>query len=212
MPTVDTKSPSSAIIRPFMMFSPASPIAAHIPNTPNAKNSGDPKARATVANKGANMRRAIALRKDPPTLPISDNFRASPACPLCAIGYPSKIVIMAEGWPGVLRRIAGIAAPNVDPTYVPSKRYNPGRDSIPKVNGSNIAKAVGAFNPGKAPMTTPANMPTFIIKIFCKVKIVLKIPTQSINGPPNNLKFQGKLHQRNYGIETPVSETDINMG
>jgi hypothetical protein len=134
---------------------------------------------------GANIRRTIALSSDPVTLPISASLSASPACPLWAIGYPSKTVMMFEGVPGVFRRIAGIAPPNIAPTYEPSMRYIPGSDDMPNVNGSSIAMADGAFSPGRAPSTTPANTPMFIMIIFSRVNIVLRIPNKSIDHPPS---------------------------
>ena len=42
--------------------------------------------------------------------------------PDCAIGYPSKVVMIEDGVPGMRNRVAEIRPPDTDPTYIATSR------------------------------------------------------------------------------------------
>jgi len=50
-------------------------------------------------------------------------FSALSDSPRRAIGWPSKVVQMEEGVPGMLMRMADTSPPEMPPTYSPSSRY-----------------------------------------------------------------------------------------
>ena len=105
-PTVDRRSPKHPPIRPFTSCPPDKAEISVSPRTASQKYSEGPKARATSANSGESVSRAAAPIRPPVTLARQASVMARSPSPRLAIGKPSKVVAMAEGVPGVFRRIA----------------------------------------------------------------------------------------------------------
>ena len=70
------------------------------------KYSTGPKARATSASGGASPSRNPAPTSPPITEAMQARVTARSPSPRLAMGKPSKVVAMADGVPGVLRRMA----------------------------------------------------------------------------------------------------------
>ena len=64
---------------------------------------------------GAKSIKPIVARKAPKKDATPDNTKASPAFPCFAIGYPSKVVIIAGSSPGIFRSIEEIRPPYIAP-------------------------------------------------------------------------------------------------
>ena len=86
------------------------------PNTATEKYSGALNFRANSASGGATSMSTTVPKRPATTDAMQAMEIALPAIPFLAIGYPSNVVLTAEGVPGVARRIAGIAPPNMAPT------------------------------------------------------------------------------------------------
>ncbi len=76
------------------------------PNSASQKYSTGPKASAKRASGGASISRNVAPTRPPVTEAMHASVTARSPSPRLAMGYPSKVVAMAEGVPGVLSRIA----------------------------------------------------------------------------------------------------------
>jgi hypothetical protein len=79
------------------------------PRTARAKYSAGPKARAKEAIPAAVTISNNVLTTEPKAEPRIDRVSACPASPRSRMGLPSSAVMAADGSPGVLQRIAGIA-------------------------------------------------------------------------------------------------------
>jgi hypothetical protein len=115
--------------------------------------------KAIPAIRGAARERIITLINPPSAEETVEIPIASPARPCWQSGYPSKLVAMAEGVPGILIKIAEIDPPYTAPVYKPSKKANETTGSIPKVKGINTAIVIVAVRPGNAPKTIPIRTP-----------------------------------------------------
>jgi hypothetical protein len=76
----------------------------------------------------------------------------------------------AEGVPGVLIKIAGMAPPYCPPAYIPSKKPKAATGSMPNVNGKKSAMVILVVIPGTAPKVTPTVVPRKVNIIFVNVK------------------------------------------
>ena len=81
------------------------------PNNAMAKYSGVLKVRAILAINGATVTNNDQLIMRPMNEAIMAMPIAFPAKPFLARGYPSKVVAVAAGVPGVLMRTAGMEPP-----------------------------------------------------------------------------------------------------
>src|SRR5699024_1951837 len=113
-----------------------------------AKYSSGPNSSATLARGGERSINAIMLTRPPVNDAIIDIPSALPACPFCAIGYPSNVVEILDGVPGRFNRIAGIIPPETPPIYRPMSNAIPLLASIPNVIGKQIATAIVAVRQG----------------------------------------------------------------
>ena len=86
------------------------------PNTATEKYSGALKRKANSASGGATSINTAVPNRPATTEAMQAMEIALPARPFFAIGYPSKVVLTADGVPGVASRIAGMAPPNMAPT------------------------------------------------------------------------------------------------
>src|SRR5699024_9678885 len=94
------------------------------------------------------------------------------AYPFCDIGYPSNVVAIEEGVPGIFISVAEINPPDIPPIYNPIKREKPTIGSIPKVIGKHNAIAIVALRPGIAPKVIPNNTPAVNISNVYKLNIL----------------------------------------
>ena len=90
----------------------ASVTVAMRPSTTSAKNSGEPKVRATSARGGANSTMTTVATVPAMNEPMAAVASAGPARPFRAISCPSMAVTAADDSPGRLIRMAV-----VDPPY-----------------------------------------------------------------------------------------------
>jgi len=86
-----------------------------MPNRPIAKMMSGVISRATRANGGAMSNSASPLRNPPITDAMSVTPSALVPSPCFVIRYPSKVVTVEDGSPGVFIRTAAI-----DPPYTPA--------------------------------------------------------------------------------------------
>jgi hypothetical protein len=109
------------------------------------------------------------------------------------MGYPSKHVAIEEGVPGVLIRIAGKAPPYMAEQYTALTHISPITGSIAKVNGTNIATAIVAVNPGRAPAIMPSGMSKVMAARFLKARTLINasknIPIVQITPPRSTGHF-----------------------
>ena len=78
--------------------------------------SNGPKWMAIRASGCARKTRKTALANPPKTEKNTPAPRALPASPFSAIGPPSKTVVIEDGVPGILSKIALIMPPEIPPT------------------------------------------------------------------------------------------------
>lgn len=122
-------------------------------------------ASTAMARKGAQVNSTRSEKVSPETEAKCAVRSARPACPLRAMGWPSSVVIIASGVPGVLNRIAGTAPPTVAPFITPTRKPSTGSSASgvkPKIDsriGSDTAIRNGPASPGVAPPTTPTRKP-----------------------------------------------------
>ena len=111
MPMVETRMPNAAPTTPLRK-DPADRLEMMVnPKTPTQKYSAGPNRRAISARGGARKMRAITPKIPPNAEPTVAATIASSPLPCRAIGYPSKVVPMELGVPGVLIRMALNAPP-----------------------------------------------------------------------------------------------------
>ena len=96
---------------------------------------------------------------------------ALPGFPACAIGYPSKVVMIEAGVPGILSNVAVIKPPLMAPTYMLISRMNALIGSMLNVSGSVNAINIAPVNPGMAPTIIPKIVPKITRDIPCTLKI-----------------------------------------
>ena len=74
---------------------------------------------------------------------------------LRASGYPSSVVMIEAGVPGMRSSVAVTNPPLTLPTYIDTNRTNACSPLIEKVNGNESAINIAPVNPGIAPTETP---------------------------------------------------------
>ena len=62
------------------------------------------------------------MTRCPAPAPVLAGHSAVRASPCFDIGYPSKVVMMEDGVPGMRKRVAEIRPPDTDPTYIATSR------------------------------------------------------------------------------------------
>ena len=125
--------------------------------------------------------------------------RAFLACPRFVIGYPSRVVSIASGVPGVLNRIAGTAPPTVAPFMTPTRNPNTGNSADsenPNTEiriGRDTAIRKGPLRPGVAPVTIPARNPVTIIRIVTGISTPRML---NASGPRNTAVMPAHTYSR----------------
>ena len=110
-PTVDKIIPKAPPARPFVRLPVDKEAISDSPKTDSQKYSIGPNASATFDNGGASSKSAKAPTKPPKTDAKQANATAKSPSPFFAIGYPSNVVAIAEGVPGVFSKMAAYAPP-----------------------------------------------------------------------------------------------------
>ncbi len=81
----------------------------------SAKYSAGPNKSATFTSCGARNTSPQVAKNAPTKDAMPDRASASPARPACAIGYPSRQVIIAGSSPGMFKRIELMRPPYIAP-------------------------------------------------------------------------------------------------
>lgn len=111
MPTVEIATPITTAVRPSIGASPTNVALSTKAITTTAKYTAGPKARPNSDIGPATKAKPRKARMLPTNDARAEMDSAVAAFPLSAIGCPSRVVIMAPGSPGILRRIAEIRPP-----------------------------------------------------------------------------------------------------
>ena len=123
------------------------------------KYSQGPKVSANFASGGDN----IAKKSQEIITPIKEEVihkaSARSDFPCWDIGYPSKVVIIEAGVPGILSKVAAIWLPEIPPTYIPINKVIALTLSIKKVKGKVKVINIVVVKPGGGPTTMPRKPP-----------------------------------------------------
>jgi hypothetical protein len=141
------------------------PITMDSPRTPSIKYSKCPN---DIANFAMNPAAAIKMRAEiiPPIIEAQQaRPKALPASPRLAMGYPSNMVQIAAGVPGVLIKIAGMLPANTAEQYKAMRKAKAVEVDMLYEKGTNKATPIVAEKPGNAPMKYPATVPAISAKI-----------------------------------------------
>ena len=114
-PIMARPSPKQTDIAAFAWFCEPIPPRVQKASRYNAKYSAGPKRNAIPAKTGANSINPMVAKKAPTKDANPDKTKASPARPCFAIGYPSKVVIIAGSSPGIFNNIDDILPPYIAP-------------------------------------------------------------------------------------------------
>jgi hypothetical protein len=128
----------------------------------NEKNSKGPNFVEQSAMGFANNSKNTHETRPPINDAVTPRPNARPGLPDFAIGYPSKVVMMDAGVPGILNKVAVISPPLTDPTYIDTNRINADSPLIENVRGKVRAINIAPVNPGMAPTMIPRLVPTAI--------------------------------------------------
>jgi hypothetical protein len=96
---------------------------------------------------------------------------ALPGLPSRAIGYPSIVVMIEAGVPGIRNNVAVINPPLTAPTYMLISRMNAFTGSILNVSGKVRAINIAPVNPGIAPIVIPKIVPRMTKDSPCRLKM-----------------------------------------
>ena len=108
------------VARPLIIEPPDTPTMVLRPKTATAKYSAGPKRSASRDSGSAAISSTTRLRKMPRNAPMALRPSASPARPWRASGWPSQVIAIDAGVPGVLSRMAGTPPLKIADTSRPS--------------------------------------------------------------------------------------------
>ena len=97
--------------------------------------------------------------------------KALPGLPFRAIGYPSIVVMIEAGVPGIRNNVAVINPPLTAPTYMLISRMNAFAGSILNVSGKVRAINIAPVKPGIAPIVIPKIVPKMTKHSPCRLKM-----------------------------------------
>ena len=115
--------------------------------------------------------------------------KALAACPLAAMGAPSKQVATELGVPGILIRMAEIRPPEIAPMYRLISRHMVLVLSMVKTMDMNTEMASVALMPGIAPKTIPTAVPRTISRRQPGVMTAWNAALKYSISPPPYLKM-----------------------
>mgnify|MGYP006245048771 FL=1 len=159
IPIHPIKRPTQTPINPFNIEPLVKAETITSPIIPIRAMSAFEDFRAIADITGINVTAMIQLDKPPTKEPYVAYPSARPASPFSAIGNPSRAVQADAGVPGVRKSIAAKDPPNFVPTYTPIITKRAGNGFKEYVTGNKIIIAIGELNPGKAPTSSPKNVP-----------------------------------------------------
>jgi hypothetical protein len=139
-------------------------ISINAINVKEKKSNGPKRVDQLAIGSASNTRKMLEMT--PPTNEAdTPNPNARPGWPPTAMGYPSKVVIMDAGVPGIRNKVAEINPPLIDPTYMETNNTIASAGfCMEKVNGNVSAINMAPVSPGIAPTTIPSETPSTIKK------------------------------------------------
>ena len=125
-PTVESSRPRHVAMRPRQGLPEAARLMMTRENSRIMLYSGGPMRRAMEATGAARNMSTRSLAVSAVTEANRAVLSALPLFPFFASGYPSNVVIMACGVPGMLNRMAGMEPPKLAPLDRPMSMAMPG--------------------------------------------------------------------------------------
>ena len=158
-PTMVMTRPIAPESSPLISDASVSPATMDSANTNSEKYSQGPNSSAIAASGPVAPIRNTPASKPPRKDDQMPSQTARPGWPFWVIGKPSKVVVIADGVPGMPISAAVIAPPAEPPTYTPVIVARPCSGSSPKVKGSTMMMVMVMVTPGSAPPIKPTRVP-----------------------------------------------------
>ena len=150
-PTVVMARPIAPESNPLTRDPSVSPATMDSANTNSEKYSQGPNSSAIAARGPVAPIRNRPANRPPKQDDHMPSQTARPGWPFWTMGKPSKVVVIAEGVPGMPINAAVIAPPAEPPTYTPVMVARPCSGSSPNVKGSTMMMVMVMVTPGSAP-------------------------------------------------------------
>ena len=158
-PMEEIHRPMQPAASPLTTESEAREAMTVTPSTAIQKRCEGPKPSAHCARTGVKKINTRTPSRPPTPEDRKLSCSACAARPCCTMRWPSSVVAMLAGAPGILSRMALTAPPATVAVYTDPSRISPPVGSMWKVKGMSRATAMVGLRPGNAPRIRPPAVP-----------------------------------------------------